>query len=97
MVVLVIAACLIVWFGTGYLFWRAVQYGTIKYWYLEYKEDFSNSSSARGWVVALPIICAAGPINLLIAPFSGLARSMAFKKGITLHFKVPKGTPLCKW
>lgn len=94
--VLLILGLLAAWFASGYLFWCAIQYGAIKYWYKAYKEDYSQSTPSRAWVKAKPIICACGPINLVIVWFSGLATGMSFYYGITLYFKVPHGTPLVK-
>lgn len=94
--VLLILGLIAAWYTIGYLFWRAVQYGAIKYWYKTYKEDYSQSTPSRAWVKAKPLICACGPFNLAVVWFSGMASGMSFYYGITFYFKVPKGAPLVK-
>lgn len=79
-----------VWLSIGYLFWCAVQYGAYKFWYITYKEDYSQSPASVGWAEAKPVICVVGPINLVVAPFSGILTGISFKYGITLYFKMPK-------
>jgi hypothetical protein len=81
----------IMWFLIGYLYWRAVYYGTIKYWYKEYHEDYSESIISKSWETISPVIMCGGMLNLIFLPFFKYTRRMVFKYGITFYYKVPEG------
>lgn len=97
MALLITLCSLASWYAIGYLFWRAVHYGAIKWWYLQYKEDYSNSAPSVNWKNSQWIICIGGLINLVVLPFSGLLKGTSFKHGVTINYKVPKGTPRCRY
>lgn len=83
---------IILWFALGYACWRAVYYGDLKRWYIEYKEDYrthNNGNNALAmWVAVMPIIIIGGAINIIILAI--LWRQLScFKQGLTLHFKIP--------
>lgn len=94
MTILLYIAC---WFLVGYLFWRAVYYGTLKYWHRKYKEDYSNSKSSLAWRASFHIILLSGPMNLIVMFFSGLISGLCFRHGIVLFYKIPDGTPHCRF
>ena len=77
-------------FGNGYLYWRCIYYGSAKYWYYEYKEDYTKLQVAKDWKKAMPIIVTAGILNWPIAFLSGQIWSFAWNHGITLDFKIPE-------
>lgn len=82
---------ILAWLIFGYLYWRAVHYGSIKYFYKRFGEDYTNIAESSEWYkVACPIITLAGFMNLPISFLSGQMTGLSFRYGITLYFKIPK-------
>lgn len=78
-----------IWNLTGYLFWRAVYYGGLKYWYTQYKIAFTDMPPYPEWRKIKPAVIVTGPINLIIILTMKSLKRITFAHGITLYFKMP--------
>lgn len=91
MIILIKIILILAWLLSGYLYWRAVHYGSIKYFHKKFGIDYSIDAKTHEWYkVACPIITLAGLSNIPIAILSGQLFGPSFKHGITLYYKVPK-------
>lgn len=77
------------WITFGYLFWRAVYYGSIKFFHLKYGDtQYKNNKASISWIKARPMVVCCGIGNLIVIAFFPVMRKVAFTYGITLYYNM---------
>jgi len=80
-----------IWLLIGYIAWRIEYYSSIKYWWIEFKEDWrtyvrpdGGENAMQFWVKIMPLIIIGGCLSLMIALLT------PNKTGYCFYFKIPK-------
>lgn len=86
-IILITAIALGIWLTIGYLFWRTIYYGSIKFFYLMYDDPcYKHSKANISWLKSRPMVICCGIVNIIAIMFFPVMREVAYKYGITLYF-----------